>query len=89
MLEQLLVGLIVVVAAGYAAWALMPAFTRRRLALRAAQALGGADATGVAGRLAAVLQRLADARAGGCDECPAHRLTPAERADQNRSQQGG
>ncbi len=79
MFEKLLVGLIVAVAAGYAAWALLPAFTRRRLALRAAQALGGADAPGTAGRLAAMLQRLADAR-GGCDDCPAHRLTPAERA---------
>lgn len=78
MLESLLVGLIVFVAAAYAAWALIPAPTRQRLALRSAVALGGAEAGGLKGRLAARLLALARAKAGGCGDCPANTLTPAE-----------
>lgn len=80
MLESLLVGLIVAVAAVYAVWALLPVVTRRGLALRGAQALGGADARGARARVAAWLLRLAHAPKGGCSECPAATLTPAERA---------
>lgn len=80
MLESAAIGLIVAVAALYAVWALLPAVTRRRLALRVADALGGPTASGVAGKLAGRLQKLAQARTGGCSECPAATLTPAERA---------
>ncbi|HEX9208304.1 MAG TPA: DUF6587 family protein [Steroidobacteraceae bacterium] len=80
-MERLLVALIVLVAAAYAAWALTPAMTRNRLALRAAGALGGSQQAGLRGRLAALLQRLGQAPAGGCGSCPANKLTPAERAD--------
>lgn len=84
MLESLLIGLIVVAAAGYAVWALMPGSTRRSFALKGAHALGGPGAPGVAGKLAAVLQRIARAPAGGCSDCPAATLTPAERAKQQQ-----
>jgi hypothetical protein len=80
MLESMLVGSIVLGAALYAAWALMPATTRSSVALKIAHALGGANAPGVAGRLAAALARVAKAPAGGCSDCPAATLTPAERA---------
>jgi len=80
MLESLLVGLIVLVAAAYAAWALIPAPTRQRLALRSAVALGGAAAGGLKGRLAVLMLALAQAKAGGCGDCPANTLTPAERS---------
>ena len=84
MLESLLVGVIVLAAAGYAAWALMPALTRRNLALKGAKALGGPGAPGLAGRTAGVLHRLAKAPAGGCSDCPAATLTPAERGQSPR-----
>jgi hypothetical protein len=79
MAESLLIGLIVLLAAGYAVWALLPVSTRRRLALRGAHGLGGAGAPGVAGKVARVLQKIASAPAGGCSDCPAATLTPAER----------
>jgi hypothetical protein len=83
MLESLFVGFVVFVAAAYAAWALTPAPTRTRLALRSAGALGGAEARGLKGKLAARLLALAQAKAGGCGDCPANTLTPAERSGPN------
>lgn len=82
MLESILVGLIVVAASAYAAWALTPAVSRNRFAARLAHGLGGPGASGVRGRVATWLQRLAKAPAGGCSDCPANSLTPAERAQQ-------
>ncbi|HET7204602.1 MAG TPA: hypothetical protein VFI92_14660 [Steroidobacteraceae bacterium] len=84
MLESLLIGLIVVVAAAYAVWALLPVSTRRNLALKGAHALGGPGAPGVAGKAAGLLQRIARTPAGGCSDCPAATLTPAERAKQQQ-----
>jgi hypothetical protein len=86
MLEAILVGMIVAAAAGYAAWSITPAMTRRNLAARPAHALGGPGAGGIAGKAAAALQKLANAPAGGCAECPAATLTPAERADKAASE---
>ncbi len=80
MLESILVGLIVVAATAYAAWALTPAVSRNRFALRLAQGLGGPEASGLRGRVATWLQRLARAPVGGCGDCPANTLTPAERS---------
>jgi len=82
MLESILVGLIVLAATAYAAWALTPAVSRNRFALRLAHGLGGPGACGVRGRVATWLQRLAKAPVGGCGDCPANTLTPAERAQQ-------
>ncbi len=84
-MERLLVALIVLVAAAYAAWAITPTMTRNSLALRAARALGGPQQPGLRGRLAAGLQRLAQAPATGCSDCPAHKLTPAERSQAERA----
>lgn len=82
-MERLFVALIVLVAAAYAAWAITPSMTRNNLALRAAHALGGSQQAGLRGKLATLLQRLAQAPAGGCSSCPANKLTPAERARQD------
>jgi hypothetical protein len=84
MLESIVVGLVVVAAAVYAAWALTPAVSRNRFALRLAHGLGGPEASGLRGRVATWLQRLARAPVGGCSDCPANTLTPAERAQQNK-----
>jgi hypothetical protein len=82
MLESILVGLIVVAATAYAAWALTPAASRNRFALRLAHGLGGPGTSGLRGRVATWLQLLAKAPVGGCGDCPANTLTPAERAQQ-------
>ena len=79
MLESLLVGMIVVAATAYALWALTPAVTRNRLALRAATALGGDHASGIRGWLVARLHRLGATAAGGCSACASNLQTPAER----------
>lgn len=86
MLESILVGLIVVAATAYAAWALTPAVSRNRFAARLAHRLGGPEASGLRGRVATWLQRLARAPVGGCGECPANTLTPAERVQQNKQE---
>jgi hypothetical protein len=82
MLESIVVGLVVVAATVYAAWALTPAVSRNRFAARLALGLGGPEASGLRGRVATWLQRLAKAPVGGCGDCPANTLTPAERAQQ-------
>ncbi len=79
MLQALVVTLAVVVAFLYAAWAMLPGSLRRQLAARLVLALGGAEAAGVRGMLAARLQRAAARIPGGCSDCPANTLTPAER----------
>ena len=84
MLQSLLVALIVVVATGYAAWALTPAVSRNRFALRLAQRLGNAEGHSLRARAATWLRKLAKAPAGGCSDCPANTLTPAERAQPKR-----
>jgi hypothetical protein len=81
MLESLLIALIVVAAALYAAWALTPASVRNGFVLRLVQALGGAAQPGMRGRLAAALQRLAKSSGGGCSDCSAAKLHPPPGAD--------
>ena len=70
MLESMLVGLIVVVATGYAVWALTPAVSRNRFALRLAHGLGGAEAPGLRGRAATWLQKLAQSTSGRMQRLP-------------------
>ena len=84
MLESMFVAVIVVVAAGYAAWSMTPAVSRNRFAMRLAHALGGVEAPGPRGLAASWLQRLAKAPAGGCSDCAANTLTPAERAQKDK-----
>jgi hypothetical protein len=85
MLESLLVGMIVLAATAYAAWALTPAVTRNRLAMRAAAALGGQEATGFKGWLATHLRRIGASAAGGCSACASNLQTPAERTTRGDS----
>jgi hypothetical protein len=80
MLESLLVGLIVGIATVYAAWALTPAATRNRLAVRAAAKLEQRGSGGPAAWAAARLRSLARVPVGSCDSCSSHAATPAERA---------
>jgi hypothetical protein len=79
-MQNLFVVAIVVAAALYAVWALLPVTTRHSLAGKAARALGGSRQSGLRGRVARRLQGIADAPARGCSDCPAHIATPAERA---------
>ena len=59
---------------------------RVRLALRGAETLGGPGAPGVAGRTAGLLQKIASAPGGGCSDCPAATLTPAERSKRQQQE---
>jgi hypothetical protein len=63
----------VALSATYAAWKLMPAQSRLRLARWLSRRMAGGPAT-----LARLGERLEQAAmpAGGCDACPATRLTP-------------
>ena len=81
-MQDTLVIVIVVVAAAYAAWALLPATSRRSLALRTARIFGDPDQLRLRGRIAARLLRIANAPARGCGNCPTHMATPAERANE-------
>ncbi|MDH4105105.1 MAG: hypothetical protein OEW50_01470 [Gammaproteobacteria bacterium] len=82
MLESLLIALIVATATVYAVWALTPATTRNRLALRVAAALDKRATGGAGSWFAARLRSLASAPASGCGNCPSNAATPAERASQ-------
>ena len=79
MLQAVVVTLVVAVAFAYAAWALLPGTLRRQLTARVVRALGGTQAAGVRGVIASRLQRAAARSPGGCNDCPANTLTPAER----------
>ena len=78
-LQTLVVIAIVAVAFVYAGWALAPATLRRNLAGSLAHRLGGAGTAGMRGRLAQRLERIAGRTAGGCSDCAANIMTPAER----------
>jgi len=81
MLESLLIALIVIAAALYAAWALTPASVRNGAVLRLVRALGGTESPGIRGRMAAALQRLAKSSGGGCSDCSAAKLHPPPGTD--------
>ncbi|WP_430421344.1 hypothetical protein [Methylibium petroleiphilum] len=76
-MQQLVVGLLVVLCSAYALWSLMPVALRRPLAAWLLRAPG----LGHAGPLAGVLRRAAAGpNACGCDGCDAKPAAPA-RAD--------
>jgi Family of unknown function (DUF6587) len=81
MWQVVIVGLIVVVAAAYAAWALLPAAVRLRLA----EGIGAwARQPGRAGwlaRAATAVERGARARLGGCSDCSAVQAAPRPPTD--------
>jgi len=77
--QTLIVVVVVAVAFAYAAWVLAPASLRRRFVMAVERALGGSAAPGMRGKLAARLTRVAAKTGGGCSDCAANVLTPAER----------
>lgn len=82
MIEALLVGAIVAVAAAYAVWALLPASPRLRLALRFGNWARDPRRPTWLGRVASGVERAARARLGGCSDCDAaqtHRTPPGDR----------
>ena len=84
LLQSLVVALLVATAFGYAAWALAPGTLRRRLARGLSRKLGGPGASGLRGSIASRLERIAGRIAGGCSDCAANIMTPAERRSQRR-----
>jgi hypothetical protein len=83
MLEKLIVGLLVVAAFAYAAWALTPAAMRLQLARKLVASTGGAQAGGALARLA---QRLEKAAGGGghCSGCEVHSAKPTANSRQSK-----
>jgi len=77
MWQTLIVGLIVLAAAVYAAWALVPAALRLRLAVRFGTWARRPGRRAWVGRLAAVLERRARSGLGGCSDCGAAQPPPA------------
>lgn len=71
MLEGLIVGAIVVCAAAYAVWALLPASLRLRCAQRFGTWARGAHRPGWLVRAASGLEQAARSRVGGCSDCSA------------------
>jgi hypothetical protein len=82
--EALLVGLIVVVAAGYSAWALLPAAARLRVAEAVAAWGGKPGRPRWLARITAALERAARARAGGCSKCSAVQDAPKQPGHQEK-----
>jgi len=71
MWQSIVTGLIVVAAVVYAAWALMPAALRLRLAQRLAAAAGRNGRPAWLVRAAGAIERNARRRLGGCSNCSA------------------
>lgn len=71
MLEGFIVGAIVMFAAAYAVWSLLPAALRMRTARRFGAWARGPRRPGWLGRVATGLERAAQARLGGCSDCSA------------------
>jgi len=80
-LEAILVGAIVLLAALYATWTLLPASLRLRLAQAAADWGRRPGRSGGAARLTAALERAALKRAGGCSDCSAVQSAPGRPGD--------
>jgi hypothetical protein len=76
MWQAIVVGLIVVVAGAYTAWALLPATLRLRLA-QGIGAWGRQPGRAVwLGRASAAVERAARSRLGGCSDCSAVQANP-------------
>lgn len=77
MWQVIVTGLIVLAAVVYAAWALMPAALRLRLAERLAATAQRTGRPAWLVRAAAAIERNARRRLGGCSDCSAVRAGPA------------
>jgi hypothetical protein len=81
MWQALIVGLIVLAAAAYATWALLPAAPRLRMA-RGIGAWGRKPARAAwLTRAATAVERAAQARLGGCSDCSAVQAAPTTPSD--------
>ena len=76
MLEAILVGLIVLAAALYATWTLLPAAVRLRLAQRCGEWGRRPGGAGWLQRAAMAVESAARKRAGGCSDCSAVQSSP-------------
>lgn len=76
MWQAVIVGLIVLAAASYAAWALLPAGLRLRLARHLAAVIRRAGAPGWLVRFADAIAGSALRRLGGCSDCSAVQAAP-------------
>lgn len=83
MWQKIVVGLIVLAAATYAIWALLPAQSRLRLAQRLAAAAQRAGRPSWLVRTATAFERAANSRLGGCSDCSAMQPPPPP-ADKGR-----
>ena len=77
--QTLIVVVVVAVAFAYAAWALAPASLRRRFACGRRACPRGQRSAGRARQARCELARVAAKTGGGCSDCAANVLTPAER----------
>ena len=85
MWQTIVVGLIVLSAALYAAWVLLPAALRLRLAQSLAAAARRRGAPGGIVRLAGTVERAARRRLGGCSDCGAIQTATKAPRDRPRS----
>jgi hypothetical protein len=83
MWQAIIVGLIVLAAASYAAWVLLPAALRLRLAQRLAAWLRRAAAPQWFIRVADALEAGARRRPGACSDCGAVQASPGTRRDKS------
>jgi len=84
MLEAILVGLIVLVAALYATWTLLPAAVRLRLAGHLGEWGRKPGRPGWLQRASTAVEAAARKRVGSCSECSAAQGTPQRRDDPPR-----
>lgn len=83
MLEAILVGLIVLAAALYATWTLLPAIVRLRLAQRLGEWGRSPGRARWLQRASGAVEAAARKRAGGCSDCSAVQARPPAQARRN------
>jgi hypothetical protein len=85
MWQAIVVGLIVLAAATYAAWALLPAGLRLRLARRMSAVARRAGGPAWLVRLAVATEASALRRLGGCSDCSAVQAAPTPPKGQDKT----
>ena len=84
MWEAIVVGLIVIVAALYTTWTLLPAAVRLRLALRVGDWGRRPGRAGWLQRVSTAVETAARKRAGGCGDCSAVQADPSAPSSRKR-----
>jgi hypothetical protein len=85
MWQAVVVGLIVLAAATYAAWALLPATLRLRLARHLAATVRRSGAPAWLVRIADAIAGSALRRLGGCSDCSAVQAAPTPPKDRDKT----